>query len=283
MDKNLYEQLKTYCMNHQIEKFETLFESLGDKEKKAYLSQKISGEKIDSDFYQLTFLGIAVTVNNAQMVDYLISQGAPLDTEVDYGKTPLFFAIEMRDWAIARSLLRAGANVNCSKKTSQGETVCSILHQCLMGLSDSQSEEADIARDLIKRGANIYTMNEVANTSPMTEAIMMDNWCVVDLLLEAGYDVNHPLNNHNTTLTQALIQEQRYFPYFKKVVELGGDLSQKDKFGHDTFFYINRTWTAGNIFSTYLHEREIEKEKSLISLSLSQASLESIDGPTFKV
>lgn len=169
----------------------------------------------------------------------LIERGALVNFESDYGKTALICAIYMYRFDICLELLNNGANIEL--KTSAGYTPLMIASMC--GFSK-------MVRELIIRNANINckmspnnksVLDVIYNCGYIREFLSRDFEVnqneykpdeVIDLLLEAGADVNHRTTNGDTPLFH-----NRNTLTIKKFLKYGADKNIKNNDGLTAYDY----------------------------------------------
>ncbi len=133
----------------------------------------------------------AVLRNRLEAVRLLISHGADLERPSPEGFSPLQVAIEEGRFAIAQSLIAAGAAVNASGGPEQITPLmitASIVPPRHSETSSSPKPGAvDVARDLIARGAQLNAASS-RGVTPLMIAAARDNGPMIALLLQAGSD-----------------------------------------------------------------------------------------------
>ncbi|XP_019644621.1 PREDICTED: myotrophin-like [Branchiostoma belcheri] len=121
----------------------------------------------------------AAAQGDTQKVVSLVQNGADVNEADRYGRTPLYFAANRGHGAVANILLLQGANVNYTTKT--GETA--LLTACRGGHSS-------VVKILINFGADLDTRTKAAGTTPLYVAATNCHDATVNLLLQAGAQVN---------------------------------------------------------------------------------------------
>lgn len=107
----------------------------------------------------------------------LIKNGADVNINDHYGRTPLFF---VKDINIAKLLIKHGADVNT--EDAEGETAIFCVKQL------------DIAKLLIESNADLTIKNDINNTALFS----VHNTQIAELLIQHGMDVNAK-NDHGVT------------------------------------------------------------------------------------
>ncbi|MFZ2149018.1 MAG: ankyrin repeat domain-containing protein [Sedimentisphaerales bacterium] len=123
-----------------------------------------------STYNELTAAELAMEANHIEVVKLLIAKGADISA--------LHFAIHMKDYAKAKSLIESGADVNKRKRRLDAP-----LHLA------ASSGQKDVAELLIAKGANINIRNSHGRT-PLHLAVREDDRDMVELLVTKGADIN---------------------------------------------------------------------------------------------
>lgn len=112
-----------------------------------------------------------------------IEQGSDIDALDRDGRTPLFYATQNGNYAIAAELIRCGTNLN-----AQDNNLETPLHFA------ARAYQAEIAELLLKNGANVDAQDAQGNT-PLLRAVFDSKGRdrVIKLLLSFG--ANKSLNN----------------------------------------------------------------------------------------
>lgn len=119
----------------------------------------------------------------------LIKAGASVDTSNDYGITPLLHASRIGDAAMVDLLLQSGANP--SRAHPEGETPL---------MASARAGSVSAVRLLLARGVDVNAAETFQQTTALMWATAEGHRDVVDLLLEAGADLNR--QSHVTSLSQ---------------------------------------------------------------------------------
>lgn len=121
----------------------------------------------------------AILRRRADIVGFLLAQGAdPQGTDAS-SRTPLHMAVERGDPAVVRLLLAKGATNEARDRVGW-----TPLHHAAAG------DKVEIARLLLDGGANPNALSELGGT-PLHEAAASGGAAMVRLLLERGTDPNH--------------------------------------------------------------------------------------------
>ena len=144
-----------------------------------------NGADVNSHSGGYSVLHAAVICNSIDMVKILVKNGANLDfpcqNEAEhYGQTALHFAMEPKDFEIARFLIKWGADVNHqSELTTDEESYSTPLH---MAVYEGSYDTAEL---LMKSGANSYIRN-CENKTPLDMAVTNDDAMIRILLLNGA-------------------------------------------------------------------------------------------------
>ena len=130
----------------------------------------------------------AANNGSVEIARLLIANKAAVDAANDFGITPLLQASRVGDSAMVDLLLRSGANPN--KAHPEGETPL---------LAAARSGSVPTVRLLLTRGIDVNATEKFQNTTAVMWAAAEGHIDVVDVLIEAGADINR--QGHITTLT----------------------------------------------------------------------------------
>lgn len=107
----------------------------------------------DAERRNSSLLHYAAELNRVAVVEYLLSQGIPVDIRDDEGATPLYIAAESKAYEIAQLLVANGADVNAV--TNNDDTA---LHRA------AAAPSLPIAELLVSHGANVNACNSYGDT-----------------------------------------------------------------------------------------------------------------------
>ena len=130
----------------------------------------------------------AANNGSVEIARLLIANKAAVDAANDFGITALLQASRVGDSAMVDLLLRSGANPN--KAHPEGETPL---------LAASRSGSVPSVRLLLTRGVDVNAAEKFQNTTAVMWAAAEGHVDVVDVLIEAGADINR--QGHITSLT----------------------------------------------------------------------------------
>jgi len=113
-------------------------------------------------YYPLT---IAITSDHLDVAEFLVNQGANVNSCDEFYYTPLHFLALLSHW-----------NYIGHKKDE-------------VGLALAHKKEEDFFKLLVSKGARVCTKNDLDNT-PLSYAVSMGNLHIAKLLIEHGIDIN---------------------------------------------------------------------------------------------
>jgi ankyrin repeat protein len=170
-------------------------------------------------------LNLAVMYSNAEMVSYLLSKGAPIESKrVSSGVTALQQAPVYGKTAILKVLISKGANVNTADK--YGNTV---LHYAI-----EKNSLTDV-KAIVEAGANLTTPNQDGYL-PLNLAVMYSNAEMVSYLLSKGAPIESKrVSSGVTALQQAPVYGKT--DILKLLISKGADVNAADKYGNTALHY----------------------------------------------
>ena len=126
-----------------------------------------------------TALHWAVHLDNAKLVDLLITSGAAVQATNRYGMTPLALAAINGNAVVIERLLEAGADANDA--ITEGETAL---------LTAARSDRVEAVNTLLAYGADVNARETFRGQTALMWAAARGNVAVLNALLEAGADVH---------------------------------------------------------------------------------------------
>ena len=163
--QRLYENKVNAVKQNSLECFKILMNAYDD------LSLKFGSDKV-------TALHLSLEVNIPEVAEYLIANGADVESRTRLGNTPLILAAKhFNIWSMV-ALLEKGANVNA--ENSDGMTA---LHYICMGIHRSK-HAIDL---LVKYGANVNAQNSMLYT-PLHHAAIAEEYGKIHKLLQYDAD-----------------------------------------------------------------------------------------------
>eukprot|EP00762_Andalucia_godoyi_P006559 ANDGO_05033.mRNA.1 Ankyrin repeat and KH domain-containing protein mask len=161
---------------------------------------------------------MALQNNDIAQVQACIASGMSVETQFDFGKTPLMIAAERGYSAIVELLVVHGAKVLSSDEAMKFP----IMHAAEHG-------HLDIVKFLAKNGAALDIHN-FRGHSALTLSIIHNHLNIVRWLLDAGADVNSPNDGGFTPLMMAA--EKGFLLIVQLLVDRGADITARTKRGH---------------------------------------------------
>ena len=165
--------------------------------------------------------------NDSTGIVYNISQGGYVDSQDEYGKTPLMVAAENGNTGIARLLIDKGANLNA--RSNYGDTPLTW---------SAYKGHVDTVKLLVERGADSNIASNEGN-SPLLLASMGGHIQVVRFLIEQGNDVNRANNVGNTPLM--LAARDKRVDVVKLLIEHGASINSRNQFGDTALVFAGST------------------------------------------
>jgi ankyrin repeat protein len=160
-----------------------------------------------------TALITAAETGELKIVEALIEAGADVNKPGGEGWTPLMYAAFKGNLPVVKKLLDAKAEINA--KQNNGATALTIA---------IEKNHCEVVKELIKRGAAVEIQFANGNTA-LTAAI--DNVEMVDMLIEAGADVNKPGGEDWTPLMYAAFKGN--LPVVIRLLESEASINAKNK------------------------------------------------------
>lgn len=197
------------CKIGQFESVNQLIEAnLANSMKSAMEKASFINEKNDKGE---TPLFLAIISEYAEIVEYLIANGAEIDEPANDGTTPLLLAIQLANYEIVELLIENEANVNLPNNQD---------HPILMA---SYQGCHDILTLLIKHGANVNELRENGDT-PIFVAIAYRHYDVIEVLLQNGADINWTNNAGDFPLKDAIMLKDNKI--INLLIEYGADITK---------------------------------------------------------
>lgn len=164
----------------------------------------------------------AIYSNNIENVTISLSEGADINnTFADYGHfTPLMAAAGAWNTGVLEFLLDQGADVKV--KTPNGDTLLSIMvSQAFLTGSRISEQYHNLIRTIISKGVDVDSYNQNSDNNPLLIAMSSADVETVDMLIEAGADLNIVVNKDNpdVPLNRAISQLVRMRPDAEYVID----------------------------------------------------------------
>jgi len=174
-----------------------------------------SGANIETskNSIQATPLNAASQSGHIDVVKYLISKGASVNSVDGTGSTPLYLASDMGHYEIVKLLLKAKANVNKIHNKSGASALT-------MAVDSGNKKICDL---LIKNGAEINSDGN-DKMSPLFMAVLRGNIDMVKYLLSKGADPNQHIMIENNKISMTYVAERKGFSEIKDLLNKYGKI-----------------------------------------------------------
>jgi ankyrin repeat protein len=170
----------------------------------------------------------AIESGNAEVVDFLIKEGADVNRLHRDGMTPVHYAVMEEDPTILARLIQAGGNIN--KTDERGNTPLHTLFRTYSS-TDNVGKKVERIQLLLSRGINVNAVNLGGNT-PLIMAVSVAA-CrpeIVQALLAGETDVNI-INSQEKTALIAAAENVAYPDIITLLLNAGADASLEDNTG----------------------------------------------------
>jgi len=147
----------------------------------------------------------AIENENIEIVNYLIEQGASINTGNRWNKNPLNVAIQTENLSIINLLVENGAIVQVLS-LDDGHNVIELKDIPPLVLA-IQTGNIDIVKCLIDHGAEVYTEYD-AKDNPLINAVQYGNANMVHYLIEHEANVRRIDNNLNHALITSILKRK---------------------------------------------------------------------------
>lgn len=180
----------------------------------------------------MTPLVHAAMRNHVPTVDKLLSRGADIEKAGAQGYPPLALSIAEAKYQVAKALLAAGANVNAAVGPDGLTPLMVAASQVAPGdggvFLPGSTRPIDIAREIIKRGADVNARSKHGVTALMIAAAR-NVAPMIGLLMQSGAN---PDLKSNEGKTAAEIAAQNGADAAAKTLKLAGESVRTDKSTH---------------------------------------------------
>ncbi|AQW83892.1 ankyrin domain protein [Campylobacter pinnipediorum subsp. pinnipediorum] len=122
---------------------------------------------------------IFFALNNLDNVELLINNGADVNHKNSFGKSPIFYAVELKNPSLVKLLINNGADVNDTYIDQNTKTA-------MLGLGSSLPFY--ISMCALEHTKRTLFMHASANSNPEILRILIDNGVVIDYIDELGFN-----------------------------------------------------------------------------------------------
>ena len=175
------------------------------------LDELIATHGIEFQYRNATPLMYAAKEGNKEVVKYLLSKGADIDSKVSENGTPLIFAIKNNKDDVAKFLIENGADVNRKQVTYDAPAP---LHYAVI------NNNLPMAELLISKGADVDIKDHYLHT-PLIYAVQRNFKEMADFLISKGADINTKDREGKTPLHFAIDKRQKEMVSF--LLDRGAD------------------------------------------------------------
>ncbi|MFD0987867.1 quinoprotein dehydrogenase-associated putative ABC transporter substrate-binding protein [Methyloligella solikamskensis] len=171
---------------------------------------ELGADPDQADDVGMTPLLYAIIRDDVKSSEVLIEGGADLNKRSAEGYTPLALAIEEQRYETAKLLLDAGAEFDIAVGDEELTPlmITAAKQRAAEGsmFVPGSTRPIDLARDLIKKGADVNAKSK-AGTTPLMIAAARDNAPVIGLLLNSGADIDAENSMGQTALDIAKLND----------------------------------------------------------------------------
>ena len=187
-------------------------------------------------------LAVSAARGDLREFDKLLLAGANPNAQGKSGLTPVIWAMKARNKAGYARLLDRGASADCIIKDRD---YAFAVGRTLIGIAARNSDDSQWLRILLKHSANPNlvgpkwgdrcTVDYSAGMTPLFDAIDSDRAENLDLLIEAGANVNHQDNFGNTPMMDAARHGK--FKFVQRLLQSGADCRIRNNDGEDAAYF----------------------------------------------
>jgi len=147
-------------------------------------------------------LGAAVSATRAREITSLITQGADVHTQNEWGLTPIMLAAQYNPAVVVtKALLEAGADL----QEAEPKYRSNALH-----LAANKSSNPKIIETLLSYGADLNARNYLGETALIMAVSTNDETRIVTALIKAGADINARDYQGHSVLEYARLAKRTY-------------------------------------------------------------------------
>lgn len=228
----LTEEQKT---NALVRVFNTIqYRGKNISEKSKFIQALInSGADKNATLSRKTAMHLACESGELGLVEYLIGQGANLNSLNEFGRSPLNLAIKHGHFVCANALLAAGAPIQY--KYDEKDVI--IFQQLLEKISENISKGQELIQTFIELGADCNQTIKF-NITPLHIASAIGNSELVKYLISKGANLNAQTDSLNTPLHHAISNNNvlnNNIDVIKELIQAGADYNLQNVSGISPF------------------------------------------------
>ncbi len=174
--------------------------------------------------YGYTPLMLAIKKNQAAIVQLLIENGADIHAKNELDETPLLIAVENCNEAIARRLIDQGADMRHRTIIGQEALQIAATRGC-----------TEVVRVLLEKGVDINDSYDKSQTTALMTAARFGHSELVKLLLESGAEIDRTNRGGNTALLFAV--QNGHEDIVRQLLEAGASINDKNILGYTPLLY----------------------------------------------
>lgn len=164
---------------------------------KRFLNKGVDINAKEKDSYRNTPLHKAVRHDQQDMIEFLVANGADIDSEASIGETPLHSAARIGSNKTVTLLIKLGADVNA--QDNNGNTP---LREA------ARKGRFEVVEKLVNNGANVNLSNK-GNQTPIFLSVWYGYKDVIELLLKNGAEVNFVDKKGRSPLSVAVAKKYK--------------------------------------------------------------------------
>ena len=168
-------------------------------------------------------LYVAVSEEDIEFTQFLVSLGADVNAEIEYGGPPLHWAAwSNKNTELTKFLISQGADIHAQSKNGW-----TPLHRT----GENRYGNLELARFFISQGADIHAKGEEGKTPLHCAVRRKENFEVAKFLISEGVDVNVKDNNGDTPLHESAVCYRGNVEAVNFLISHGADVNVKNKDG----------------------------------------------------
>ena len=224
--------------------------------------QNLVRERLKEKGFQLTPLVMAITNNQSEAVQWLISRKAILN-KLDLFGRPIFHALTSGNAEIVKLLIDSGIDILELQIKYLGEEQAPLIHLLTCSKNsqalqlyfahkgnpnkvDSEGntalhgavlqDDVEVISVLLKAGANVNQRNNRGET-PIHGAIFLKKADILSLLLQKEANLNEPMRENGNSYLHDAVQTENNGKSVSLLLAAGADVNQCNKKGHSSIYY----------------------------------------------